>query len=98
MSCVRKRGKSRAKAIAQGANITPSEKSPDSYSANCNIYGSGNKSVNCNVTPNSGAGGFTGGLANSLSKGIDEASRKQDIYVSNFELCMTEMGYQLSKR
>ena len=90
--------KSRARAIAKGANIPPSEKSPDSYSANCNIYGSANKSVNCNVRPNSGAGGFTGGLANSLSKGIDEASRKQDIYVSNFELCMTEMGFQLSKR
>ena len=90
--------KSRARAIAKGANIPPSEKSPDSYTANCNIYGSGNKSVNCNVRPNSGAGGFTGGLANSLSKGIDEASRKQDIYVSNFELCMSEMGYQLSKR
>ena len=90
--------KSRARAIAKGANIPPSEKSPDSYSANCNVYGLGNKSVNCNVRPNSGAGGFAGGLSDSLSKGIDEVSKKQDIYVSNFELFMTEIGYQLSKR
>jgi len=92
--------KSRARAIAQGARIAPSEKSPSSYSADCNLYGTNkyNTTADCTITPNSSSGGFAGGLANELGKGIERASAMKRIYISNFEICMSEMGYNLSQR
>ena len=92
--------KSRARAIAKGAKITPSEKSPNSYSADCSLYGTNkyNTSADCTITPNSNGGGFSSGFANELGKGIERASAMKRIYVSNFEICMSEMGYNLSER
>ena len=92
--------KSRARAIAKGAKITPSEKSPSSYSADCSIYGTNkyNTTANCSLTPDSGGGGFAGVFANELGKGIERASAMKRIYVSNFEICMSEMGYSLLQK
>ena len=92
--------KSRARAIAKGAKIAPSERSPNSYSADCNITGTNrfNTRADCTVTPDSGGGGFAGGFANELGKGIDRASAMKRIYVSNFEICMSEMGYNLTQQ
>jgi len=92
--------KSRARAIAKGANIAPSEKSPSSYSADCSLYGTNkyNTSADCTITPNSSGGGFAGGFANELGKGIARQTAMKRIYVSNFEICMSEMGYSLTEQ
>ena len=57
-----------------------------------------NTTANCSITPDTGGGGFAGGLANELGKGIERASAMKRIYISNFEICMSEMGYNLSQR
>lgn len=87
---------SRAKSIAKGANISPSERSsPKTYTGNCYSYGS---YTDCTITGGYNSGGFVGGLADGLSKGIEVAAAKKRIFVSNFELCMSDMGYQLSEQ
>ena len=92
--------KSRARAIAKGAKIAPSERSPNSYSADCNITGTNrfNTRADCTVTPDSAGGGFAGGFANELGKGIARQTAMKRIYVSNFEICMSEMGYSLTEQ
>lgn len=88
--------KSRARSIAEGANITPSERSTSkTYSGNCYSYGS---STDCTIRENNNSGGFAGGLADGLAKGINVAAQKKRIYVSNFEVCMADMGYRLTER
>ena len=92
--------KARARAIAKGARIPSSERSPNSYSADCNITGTNrfNTTADCTVTPDRGGGGFAGGLANELGKGIERTAAMKRVYVSSFERCMTEMGYSVSER
>ena len=86
---------SRAKSIANGANISPSERSsPKTYTGNCYSYGS---YTDCTITGGYNSGGFVGGLADGLSQGIEVAAAKKRIFVSNFELCMSDMGYELTK-
>ncbi len=92
--------KARARAIAKGARIPSSERSPNSYSADCNITGTNrfNTTADCTVTPDRSGGGFAGGLANELGKGIERTAAMKRVYVSSFERCMTEMGYSVSGR
>lgn len=92
--------KARAKSISDGARIKPSERSQNqtSYSAYCNSnsLGAGLR-TNCDIYSNSNSGGFSAGLADGLAKGIEVAAAKKQIYVSNFEICMADMGYNLTE-
>jgi hypothetical protein len=92
--------KSRARAIANGAQIPTSENPNKNYSADCRLSGTNryNLSADCSITPDNQGGGFAAGVANELGKSIDKASAKKKIYISKFEICMSEMGYSLTEK
>lgn len=93
--------KSRAESIADGANIAPSERTnkQNNFTAYCNSRVPGGAGrVNCDIYSNQSSGGFAEGFADGLSKGLQRGAQKRRIYVSSFELCMVEMGYELREK
>ena len=84
-----------AQAAASGAQAPPEFKQPDSYRADCYSYG---RSTDCTINPNVGGGGFVGGFAEGLSKGLRGLMAKKQALMATFRTCMANEGYSLAER
>ena len=84
-----------AQAAASGARAPQQFKQPDSYRADCFNYG---RSTDCTISPNTGGGGFIGGFADGLNKGLRSLMAKKQALMATFRSCMANEGYSLTER
>ena len=87
-----------AQAAAAGAQAAPNTQNPTSYSANCNTFGTIIQSTDCTVRPNTGGGGFVGGLAQGLASGLQTLAAKRGSMMSVFRSCMADEGFALTEK
>ena len=87
-----------AQAAATATQAVPNTQNPTSYSANCNTFGAIIQSTDCTVRPNTGGGGFVGGLAQGLASGLKTLAAKRNIMMSVFQSCMADEGFSLTER